>query len=97
MSNTETLLEKLHNETALIKWHELQTYFARGVLFVVDTNLDLVSIAADFAQDRTENLQLLIEQGAIAPPKNDMARQWYTENTQLWAVVVAPYVLVQVI
>ena len=30
-------------------------------------------------------------------PSNDQARHWYQENTEFWAVVLAPYVLIQAV
>lgn len=87
--------EKLLSETARIGWHELQRFFAQGVVLQVDAALDLVEVATWMAQDNTENLEALIAQGHLQAPSNDVARTWYKDNTQLWSVVVAPYVLVQ--
>ncbi len=89
------LKHKLHNETALISWHELQRFFAQGAVVVVDASLDLVEIATFFAEDSVDKLQQYTESGAVAAPSNDKARDWYSANSELWSVVVAPYVLVQ--
>ena len=96
MNDSEkSTLEKLHSETALIHWSDLQRFFAQGNLLYVDSSLDLVQSAVWFAEDAAEQLAPHIESKAIAQPSNQQARGWYESNAELWAVVVAPYVLVQ--
>lgn len=86
---------KLHSETALMPWRDLQRFFAKGVVIVVDTSLNLVSVATLFAEDRAKDLLPYTESGDVSAPTNDQARDWYTNDAELWSVVVAPYVLVQ--
>ena len=88
-------LEKLYSETARISWLELQRFFAQGVVIKVDDSLDLLDVAVMFADDLTDQLQLLLEAGQVRAPSNQEARNWYENKTALWSVVVAPYVLVQ--
>ena len=90
-----SLLEKLHLETAKMSWLELQPFFAKGSVLIIDQSLDLIQIAVDFAEDHTEKLSVPIEQKLIAAPTNDLARQWYDQKECLWTVVVSPFVLVQ--
>ncbi len=91
----QSILEKLHSETALMPWKDLQRFFAQGNLLYVDASLNLVQSAAWFADDVVDQLAPHIESKAIAEPNNEQARNWYENDSQLWAVVVAPYVLVQ--
>jgi len=95
MQSEPTLLEKLHSETAKILWHDLQPYFANGSLLLVDQSLDLIKVAVEFAEDNADKLKDKIESGLICAPSNDQARSWYADNADFWAVVVAPFVLVQ--
>jgi hypothetical protein len=88
-------LEKLHGETALIPWVELQRFFAQGNVLHVSTSLDLVQTAVLFAEDAATRLAPHIDSNAIAQPSNQQARDWYENNIELWSVVVAPFVLVQ--
>ncbi len=90
-----TVTEKLLSETALFHWHDLQKFFAQGVVLWVDESLDLVSVASMFANDDSNQLEPLLEALQIRQPTNDQARQWYGDDVELWSVVVAPYVLVQ--
>lgn len=91
----QSLLQRLHSETALIGWRNLQRFFAQGRLMRVDDSLDLVGIAAAFAGNQVSELEPLLKKGKIAAPDDLMARQWYENESELWCVVVAPYVLVQ--
>lgn len=90
-----SLKQKLHSETALMPWRDLQRFFAKGVVIVVDSSLDLVATALMFAEDRATDLAPHTESGAVAAPTNDQARDWYLNDVDVWSVVVAPYVLVQ--
>ena len=87
--------EKLLAETATIKWHELQRFFAQGAVLNIKEDLDLVEVAVLFAEDRANELEPLLKNLSISQPSNQLAKQWYADNTVLWSVVVAPYVLVQ--
>lgn len=95
MQSQQSLLEKLHSETAKMSWQELQPFFARGSVLHVSDSLDLIEVAMQFAQDQTESLRPQLEAGHIAAPSNEMARRWYQTEAVLWTVVVAPFVLVQ--
>lgn len=89
------LNEKLNLETALINWHDLQLHFARGLTVYVSPQLDLVNIAQLMADDNTAAIALLIHEGKMGPVSAEMAQQFWEQAQRLWAVVVAPWVLVQ--
>lgn len=89
------LLEKLHSETALIAWSELQRFFAQGVVINVAPDLDMIELAVMLAEDRSEELKSVMDSGKVGPPNNELARAWFANNAMLWSVVVAPFVLVQ--
>ena len=90
-----SLVEKLHSETARIRWHELQRFFAQGSVLLVSDKLDLVRVAVYFAQDDSEALKPYLDTGQVAPPADKQAKEWYDNDVELWSVVVAPFVLVQ--
>lgn len=95
LSQELNLVQKLHSETALIRWHDLQRYFAQGVVIVVGDSVNLVETAVLFAEDHADEISKLLNSVIISYPSNDQARGWYSANVELWSVVVAPYVLVQ--
>ena len=92
----EALLhDKLNLETARIYWQELQPHFARGAAVYVDSNLDLIGIAKLMADDDSDTLAKLMQQGQFGVVSEAQARQFLADNQAMWAVVVAPWVLVQ--
>jgi len=91
----ESLSHKLLAETAMIRWHELQRFFAQGAVLWVDASLDLVEVATYFADDSAKDLEPLLAKLLIRQPTNPQAKKWYADDAELWSVVVAPYVLVQ--
>lgn len=96
MADREQLLrEEFHQQTARIHWHELQTYYAHGSVIRVGETLNLVEVAVQLGMDNTEQFQTWIEDGLIAPVSDSEAQAWFDSNPSLWAVVAAPWVLVQ--
>jgi hypothetical protein len=92
----ETLLrDDYHRQTAQIRWHELQTYYAHGSVIRVAETLNLVDVAVQLGMDNTECFQRWIDSEEIAAVSDEQALIWYQENALLWAVVAAPWVLVQ--
>lgn len=91
----DDLLARLNLETSRISWHDLQTYYARGHVVRVEPELDLLDVAAELAADNTAQFQQWMEANRIGDVSPECAQAWYDANTELWAVVVAPWVLVQ--
>lgn len=91
----EELQNKLNWETARLPWKELQRHFARGVVVVVSPELDLVEVAVATAGDDSGLVGSWSERGLVRRASDDDARRWQESNPGLWAVVVAPWVLVQ--
>ncbi|WP_372964249.1 DUF2288 domain-containing protein [Marinobacter sp.] len=98
MSSPESqdeLKAKLNLETSRIHWHELQTYYARGQVVRVEPDLDLLNVAAQLTADNKAQFEQWLASGLVGDVSPDLARAWYDRNAELWAVVVAPWVLVQ--
>lgn len=92
----ETLLRnEYHGQTARIRWHELQTYYAHGSVVIVADPLNLVEVAVQLGLDNTARFQQWISDGSVAAVSDEQALAWYEANPELWAVVAAPWVLVQ--
>ncbi|MGN6964761.1 DUF2288 domain-containing protein, partial [Neisseria sp. P0016.S002] len=89
------LNEKLNTETARISWEELQPHFARGAAVYVAPDLDLIAVARHVAEDEAASLKQWMEQGRFGAISDDMARTFLADKQEMWAVVVAPWVLVQ--
>lgn len=93
--NKDLERHKLNLETGLIRWEELQRYFARGVLIWVANDLDLVETAQYFVRDDKAQIDLWIKNGKICRATDEHAKQWQPQNREFWAIVVTPWVLVQ--
>lgn len=86
---------KLNGETALIHWHELQRFFAQGVVMSVAPHLDLIEVASAMGLDDIARVKVWFEAGELAHVSDELATRWFTDNPELWTVVVKPYILVQ--
>lgn len=92
---SSTLYAKLLGETAPIRWQELQPFFARGALLWVEGSQDLVAIAEALADNDQARVAEWMERGVLGRLEDARATDLLTRDPQLWAVVVAPWVLVQ--
>ncbi|MBC9251090.1 hypothetical protein A9179_12465 [Pseudomonas alcaligenes] len=90
-----TLYAKLLGETAPISWAELQPFFARGALLWVAGTLDLVEVAQAVAEDDRAKVAGWLTTGSLRKAEVDLAEDLLARDPKLWAVVVAPWVLVQ--
>jgi hypothetical protein len=91
----DELKARLNLETSRIRWHDLQTYFARGQVVQVAADLDLLEVATELAADNKTRFQQWMSAGKVGEVSADSAQSWYDQNAELWAVVIAPWVLVQ--
>ena len=91
----QLLRQDYHQQTARIHWHELQTYYAGGSVITVAPGLNLVEVAVQLGLDNTACFQGWIDSGEVAAVSDEQALIWYESNVELWAVVAAPWVLVQ--
>lgn len=87
---------RIVTETAKIPWRELQRFFAAGKVMLVAPELDLVDVAHAIQEDDIAQVKPWSEKLQILPVSDDQARLWVEGDTTLWAVVIKPWVLVQV-
>jgi len=95
MTDSVSIQDKLNLETAVIKWQDLQLFFAQGKLLVVSNDQDLVHVAAIIANNQTDELSKLIEEQKVEFATVNWVKENCQEQTELWAVVVSPYVVTQ--
>jgi len=96
MTTPEIDLQHLLNaQTGKVGWPELARHFARGVVICVNSDQDLVEIAGKLVLDQADKIDGLLQQGLLHRALDNEAIRWQEEHTELWAVVVAPWVLVQ--
>jgi hypothetical protein len=96
MLDAELLRGKLNLETGRLDWPALARHFARGVVIKVAADMDLVAVATAFCRDDKSAVGQWLTEGKIAKADDADAQAWQAGQTTFWAVVVAPWVLVQV-
>lgn len=87
---------RLNGQTAKIHWHDLQRYFARGVIRQVASGWDLITVGKAIIDNDSAQVQAWLDEDVLTVPDSECAQRWVTANAELWALVIAPWVLVQV-
>ena len=95
MNEDESLKQKLNRETAKIHWRALEDHHKQGAVIMVSSNLDLITVAIAFAEDNRPLVEKWLNQAEVAKVSQTQAATWTESNPELWAVVIAPWVLVQ--
>ena len=93
--NEKELASELVLETAQIRWHELQRFFASGNAIAVDTSLDLIQVATQITKDNATQVKSWMDAGLVDVVKDSQAQAWHEKNELVWALVIRPWVLVQ--
>ena len=91
----EDLRTRLNGETSKIAWNELQKFYAKGRVIGVATEQDLIEVACEVSRDNKEVVEQWLQTGVIFQVDDQMARKWHENKSTHWAVVIAPWVLVQ--
>ena len=94
-AQAEALRNKLNRETSRMPWSELLRHFAGGNVIAVSNDLDLVEVALRFTNDDKALVAQWLAQQRIAKVSDSQAAAWLEADVSLWAVVVRPWVLVQ--
>ena len=85
----------LNAQTGKLTWPELARHFARGVVISIDPSQDLVEVAECLVKDSSDTVERLFQQGKLHRADDVDAIRWHESDSEFWAVVVAPWVLVQ--
>ena len=91
----KVLRAKINLETAEINWHDLQVFHAKGHVIHINESLDIVDVAYQLSIDNKVLLEKWQTENVVAAVTDEQALSWYENKTDLWAVVVRPWVLVQ--
>jgi hypothetical protein len=87
--------DKVNLETSQIPWKELQRFFAAGMVVYVAKELDLVDVAYQFSKDNKTQVEQWLQSQQVAMVSDQQALAWWDEDAVVWAVVVKPWLLVQ--
>ncbi len=91
----EELFAKLNGETAIVAWQEIERFFAKGNLLLVEKGVDLINCAADMSMDNGAEIGKLINEEKIQAMPVEFVKANCKPDTEFWTVVVAPYILAQ--
>jgi hypothetical protein len=95
----EKILASLHGElneqTAQMRWSELERFFAGGTLISVAGELDLIDVGARIAADDKDSVLRWMNAGLLYKVTDEEASSWQAQDALLWTVVVKPWILVQ--
>ena len=89
------LRTKLNKETAKIGWQRLQRHYASGAVIAVAQGVDLIEVGCQLSLDNKPAVEQWLTEGAIAKVDDQQASLWFEQQVTVWAVVVAPWVLIQ--
>ena len=89
------MLERLNSEAAKIHWSELARFFAAGKTIYVAAGQDLLRVASAAIADDHGKIRQWMEEGSVQLVNDAQAQRWHENDTRVWALVIAPWVLVQ--
>jgi len=87
--------EKVNLETSKIAWKQLQRFFASGSAVFVASSLDLVDVAYQLSIDNKNLVAQWMQNNQIALVSDQQAINWLESDSDVWTVVVKPWILVQ--
>jgi hypothetical protein len=82
-------------DEAELEW--LKPHIHKGTVVVVHPGLDLLDVGTAIAEDNTMAVQRWIGEQLVLKPSPDTLAAWNTAPPQFRALIVSPYVLVQVL
>lgn len=91
----KTITAELNGETAKMPWSEMQKFFASGSAIYVSPEFDLLDIASDLVMDNKPRIEALMADNKLHNVSDEQCIAWLGDDRDVWAVVLAPIVLVQ--
>ncbi len=87
--------QQLTAELGVISYIEMQKFFAKGIILVVDPSLNIIDAAFKIHCDDSACIEGWIHDKLLTRAHDEHAKKWLKSNTSLQAVTVAPWVVVQ--
>lgn len=91
----KAIIADLNKETSKMPWSQMQKFFASGSTIYVSNEFDLLDIASDLVMDNNARIKALMDDAHIHNVNDEQAAHWLSQDTNMWVVVLEPYVLVQ--
>ena len=97
LTDEDTLTQTLQQECDVIDWTLLQPHYERDALIIVREGLDIVAVGVQIAQDNQALIKQWIGEQSLIKPTPEQAADWCQHNTRFRSLVVAPFVLMQIV
>ena len=91
------IADKLRQECGLVDWRILKPHYERGALVIVREGLDIITAGVQIATDNSITVGRWIEDQTLIKPTAAQAEDWEQRNLSFRSVVVAPFVLIQMV
>lgn len=90
------LKEKLQSEILETSWSPLAEHFARGSVYLLEPELDIVEVGEAMALDNVSQIKKWLDDGFLYTPTPQQATQFAEDKDQLFdMLIIEPYVLIQ--
>jgi len=90
------LKDKLQSEILDTQWEPVAPHFARGTVYLLDEDLDIVEVGQAMATDDISQIKQFLDNGLMAPPTPEEATLFAKESSILFKMlIIEPYVLIQ--
>ncbi len=90
-----SLRQEINEQTAQMRWSELERFFAGGNVISIAPELDLIDVGARIAADDKASVEGWMNAGLVYRTTDTQASDWVESDALLWVVVVKPWILVQ--
>lgn len=91
----QSIREKLEGQVGPADWKVLKPHFLRGAIITISPDIDIIDVGVGVATDDTAKIEAWMNGGKITKPAQADADGWEKAGTEVTALVVAPFVLVQ--
>ena len=90
-----SLRQEINEQTAQMRWSELERFFAGGNVISIAPELDLIDVGARIAADDKASVEGWMNAGLVYRTTDTQASDCVKSDALLWVVVVKPWILVQ--
>ncbi|MDT8418908.1 MAG: DUF2288 domain-containing protein [Desulfuromonadales bacterium] len=98
MTEEITIRERFKTDLAEVNWRDMRIHLQRDVIILVADDLDLVDVAVDIAEDKTDQVSLWIAAGKLLKPTREQVEHWEAQLDKPFRMLIAqPYILAQAV
>lgn len=92
-----SLREKLEAEILETNWSPVAPHFARGNVYLLDDDLDILDVAVAMAEDQVSTVKIWLDDGLLSPPTPEEATIFHKKDGEIIfnMLIIEPYVLIQ--